>query len=92
LEQYSVAGLEPDAEPSAARITEVQEVIEREGVTTVYFEPLTSSDVVAAIADDLGIQTDELDPIESIGEAGDADYFSVMRDNLESLRSGLGCS
>jgi zinc transport system substrate-binding protein len=92
LEQYSVAGLEPDAEPSAARIAEVQHVIEEEGVTTVYFEPLAGTDVIDSIASDLGIETAELDPIESIAESGDEDYFSVMRDNLDALRSGLGCS
>jgi zinc transport system substrate-binding protein len=92
LEQYSVAGLEPAAEPSAARIAEVQDLIQDNGVTTVYFEPLTSSDVVASIATDLGIDTDALDPIESIDGSGDADYFSVMRANLASLRRGLGCS
>lgn len=92
LEQFSVAGLEPDAEPSAARIAEVQEEIEAEGVTTVYFEPLTSPDVVDAIAGDLGLGTAELDPIESVDQASGDDYLTAMRSNLATLQSGQGCA
>ena len=92
LEQFSVAGLEPDAEPSAARIAEVQAEVEAEAVTTVYFEPLTSPDVVDAIAGDLGLDTAELDPIESVGPGSGDDYLTVMERNLETLRVGLGCA
>jgi zinc transport system substrate-binding protein len=90
LEQLSVAGLQPDAEPSAERIAEVQRAILALDVTTVYFEPLTSPDVVATIADDLGLDTAELDPIESVAN-GD-DYLTVMARNLATLRDGQGCS
>ena len=90
LEQFSVAGLEPDAEPSAARIAEVQEEITTHDVTTVYFEPLTSGDVVDAIATDLGLETAELDPIESVSD-GD-DYLTVMARDLATLRDGQGCA
>jgi zinc transport system substrate-binding protein len=90
LEQFSVAGLEPDAEPSAARIAEVQDEIRAHDVTTVYFEPLTSSEVVDAIAGDLGLDTAELDPVESVSDG--EDYLTVMADNLATLRTGQGCT
>ena len=90
LEQFSVAGLEPDAEPSAARIAEVHEEVVSHSVTTVYFEPLTSSDVVDSIASDLGLDTAELDPIESVSE--DKDYLTVMTRNLATLKAGQGCT
>ena len=35
-----------------------------------------------------------LDPLEGLTEkqlTGGADYFSVMRDNLATLRAALGC-
>lgn len=92
LEQISLAGLEPDAEPSAARIAEVQAEIAATGVTTVYFEPLGSSDAVDAIAGDLGLDAAELDPIESVDQASGEDYLEVMRRNLATLRQGQGCS
>ena len=92
LEQFSVAGLEPDAEPSAARIAEVQAEIEAEAVTTVYFEPLTSAAVVEAIAGDLGLDTAELDPIESVDPDSGDDYLAVMDRNLVALQVGQGCT
>ncbi|WP_165367713.1 metal ABC transporter substrate-binding protein, partial [Phytoactinopolyspora endophytica] len=46
LEQLGVAGLDPDSEPSPARVAEVHDTIEDEGVTTVFYERLSSPDVV----------------------------------------------
>ncbi len=92
LEQLSVAGLEPDAEPSAERIGEVQGEIRANGVTTIYFEPLTSADVVDAIAGDLQVDTAELDPVESVEPDSGDDYVTVMRRNLATLREGQRCS
>jgi zinc transport system substrate-binding protein len=92
LEQYGVAGLEPEAEPSAARVAEVQEVIGKASVTTLYAEPLASAESVETIAGDLGLNIATLDPLESLREPTSADYFTVMRENLSALRAGLRCS
>jgi zinc transport system substrate-binding protein len=91
LEQLSVAGLQPDAEPSGARIAEVQRTINELGVTTVYFELLTSPDVVQSIAADLSLHTAALDPIESVDPASAEDYLTVMARNLETLQAGQVC-
>ena len=45
LEKYGVhiaplVGLSPDAEPTAAVIGELQELIDEDGITTVFSEPL----------------------------------------------------
>ncbi|NED99954.1 metal ABC transporter substrate-binding protein [Phytoactinopolyspora halotolerans] len=93
LEQLGVAGLDPDSEPSPARVAEVHDTIEREGVTTVFYERLSSPDVVQSIADDLGLQTAVLDPIEGLtDDTADEDYFSLMRQNLEAIQAANGCS
>lgn len=89
LDQVSIAGLEPDAEPSAARITEVQNIVRSSGTTTIFFEPLASSAVAESIATDLGVASASLDPVESPPEAGD--YLTVMTANLAALRAGLRC-
>lgn len=91
LEQLSVTGLEPAAEPSAARIADVLATIEAGGGTTVYFEPLTGADVVASIADDLGLATAVLDPVESADPDSEDDYLSIMRANLATLEQGQSC-
>jgi zinc transport system substrate-binding protein len=93
LEQLGVAGLDPDSEPSAARVAEVHDTVRDEGVTTVFYEPLTSPDVIEAIASDLGLETAVLDPIEGLtDDTLDEDYLSLMRANLEALRAANGCS
>ncbi|MFI7580976.1 metal ABC transporter solute-binding protein, Zn/Mn family [Kocuria kalidii] len=90
LEQAGVAGLDPEAEPSPARLAEVGEIIEEQGVTTVFTESRLNPKVARTLAEDHGIDSAVLDPVESQVD-GTRDYQQVMRANLEALRAGLGC-
>jgi zinc transport system substrate-binding protein len=90
LEQFGIAGLDPEAEPSPARMAEVGEIIRGQGVTTVFTESQLNPKVARTLAEDHGIDSAVLDPVESQVEA-DQDYQQVMRNNLEALRAGLGC-
>ena len=48
--------------------------------------------MATAIAGDLGLRTDVLDPVEGItADSRGADYLSVMRSNLTALRTANGC-
>ncbi|MBD0293153.1 MAG: zinc ABC transporter substrate-binding protein, partial [Jiangellaceae bacterium] len=88
-----IAGTEPDAEPSPARLGEVEELIRRERLTTVFYEPLLGSAVAETIATDLGVETAVLDPIEGLTEkTQDEDYLSLMRGNLAALQKANGCA
>ena len=90
--QISIGGLSPDAEPSPARIAEVQAEARKHGITTIFYETLVSPDVATAIAGDLGLRTDVLDPVEGItADSRGTDYLSVMRSNLTALRTANGC-
>ncbi|KUG57000.1 ABC transporter substrate-binding protein [Kocuria rosea subsp. polaris] len=91
LEQVSVAGFEPDTEPSPARLAEIGEVVEAEGVTTVFSESTVNPKVAETLAAEHGIETAVLDPVEGQVD-GDADYQQVMRTNLEALRTALDCA
>ncbi len=92
LEQVGISGLSPDAEPSPARIAEVQRAAREHGVTTIFYETLVSPAVAESIADDLGLATDVLDPLEGITEQSrGTDYVAVMTANLEALRKANGC-
>ncbi|MFX4295152.1 metal ABC transporter substrate-binding protein [Streptomyces bohaiensis] len=90
LREEAIAGLDPESEPSGARMRELHDVAERDEVTTVFFEVLASDAMAATLAEDLGLETDVLDPVEGITDAsrGD-DYFAVMRANLEALQKAL---
>ena len=91
LEQVGISGIDPDAEPSPARIKEVSAIVRDRGVTTIFFETLISPKVAQTLANDLGITATVLDPLESLSDPS-GDYRSVMLSNLEALRTGLGCA
>jgi zinc transport system substrate-binding protein len=97
LEKYDlhmapVAGLSPDAEPTPANLAELQELIRDEGITTVFSERLASPRLTETLADDLGITTAVLDPIEGLSDdTVEEDYLSLMEQNLDALREANGC-
>ena len=68
-------------------------LIRAEGITTVFSERLVSPRVTETLADDLGIHTAVLDPVEALtDETHDEDYLSLMRENLAALQEANGCS
>lgn len=92
LSQIGITGLSPDAEPSPARIAEVQAKARQHGVTTIFYETLVSPAVAQSIAGDLGLKTSILDPVEGITpDSLGSDYLSVMQANLIALRSANAC-
>lgn len=92
LDIHGIAGLSPDAEPSPADIAELQELIDAEGVTTVFSETLVSPATAETLAQDAGVGTDVLNPLEGLtDETADEDYLSIMRSNLASLQEANGC-
>ncbi|SCL42079.1 zinc transport system substrate-binding protein [Micromonospora pallida] len=93
LEQIGLSGLTPENEPSPQRLAEVTEEAREHQATTIFFETLVSPKVAETIAREVGAKTAVLDPIEGLSaENADGDYFSVMRSNLQTLRTALGCS
>ncbi|GAB7108274.1 zinc ABC transporter substrate-binding protein [Streptomyces phaeofaciens JCM 4814] len=91
LTEEAINGLDPESEPSAARVKELEKMAKADGVTTVFYETLVSDKTAKTIAADSGLKTDVLDPIEGITDKsrGD-DYFSVQRANLKALETALG--
>jgi len=87
-----LVGLSPDAEPSPDRIAAVQALIDSQGITTVFFEPLAGDEPVNALASDLGLRAAALDPIEGLSDASSGeDYLSLMRADLAALEKADGC-
>jgi zinc transport system substrate-binding protein len=93
LTQIGISGLSPDSEPSPARIAAVQRVAQEHRLTTIFSETLASPALAEAIAGDLGLRTDVLDPIEGVtDQSRGSDYISIMESNLTALRKAGGCS
>ena len=93
LDVQPIAGLSPDAEPSAKHLAQLATLSREKGITTVFNETLASPKLADTLASDLGITTAVLDPIEGLTskDASD-DYLSLMRANLAAIQNAGGCS
>lgn len=94
LEQVAITGVAPEVEPDPARLAELRRLAIADGVTTIFTEELVPPDVAETLAAEVGVGTSVLNPIEGLtSEQEDAgeDYLSLMRENLDALRAGLGC-
>lgn len=92
LQVQSILGLSPEAEPSAATLSELSQLIEENGVTTVFTETLASPQAAEALAREAGVETAVLDPVEGLSKStADEDYLSLMRANLAALQEANDC-
>jgi zinc transport system substrate-binding protein len=90
LEQFGLAGVDPEGEPGAERLAEAHRLITSGQAGAVFYEAGGQSQEVAeTVAADAGVPALPLSTLESEPPSGD--YLSVMDDNLASLREGLGC-
>ncbi|ARP70127.1 zinc ABC transporter substrate-binding protein [Streptomyces pluripotens] len=91
LTEEAVNGLDPESEPSAARVRDLEKMARADGVGTVFYETLVSDKTAKTIAHDAGLKTDVLDPIEGITKKSRGrDYFAVQEANLKALQRALG--
>jgi zinc transport system substrate-binding protein len=91
LDQEAIVGIDPESEPSLARIKQLHAIARKEGVGTVFFETIASDRTARTLAADTGLKTDVLDPLEGItAKSQGRNYFEVMRANLRNLQKALG--
>lgn len=91
LTEESISGLDPESEPSAARIKDLHALAEEHHVSTIFFETLANPATAKTLAKDLKLKTDVLDPIEGItDDSRGHDYVEVMEANLAALQKALG--
>jgi zinc transport system substrate-binding protein len=94
LVQVPLVGLQPEAEPGPRAIERLVDEVRSTGATTVFSEPLASAALADDVAREAGATTARLDPLEGLTAAetdAGADYFTVMHENLQALRTALGC-
>ncbi|MET8129570.1 metal ABC transporter substrate-binding protein [Streptomyces sp. NPDC005231] len=91
LVQEGIAGIDPESEPSPARVKDIHTIAEKNKATTVFFETLASDKTAKTVARDTGLKTDVLDPLEGITAKSKGDnYIEVMQSNLAALQKALG--
>lgn len=92
LTQIPIAGLSPDVEPTLGKLTELANLTKKKNIKIIYFEGLTSSKVAQTLANEIGAQTEVLNPLEGLTKEDQQqglDYLGVMKKNLDALKKSL---
>jgi zinc transport system substrate-binding protein len=93
LTQVPIAGIDPTNEPTPSQLADISSLVKREGITTIFAEELVSPAIAETVAQETGAQTATLDPIEGLGDnGGDETYLTLMRRNLDAIRTANGCT
>jgi zinc transport system substrate-binding protein len=92
LTQVPIAGIDPTNEPTPSKLADISALVKDEGITTIFTEELVSPAIADTVARETGAQTATLDPIEGLGDNGDETYLTLMKRNLDAIRTANGCS
>jgi zinc transport system substrate-binding protein len=90
----SISGVDPEQEPSAARLAEISQIVNQKQLDYIFFESLVSPRLADTIAQETGAKTLVFEPIEGLSNEDQKqgkDYISVQRENLRNLRTALAC-
>jgi zinc transport system substrate-binding protein len=94
LTQLHIAGISPEDEPNPKSMSFVANYVQKNGISTVFFEELVSPKLSETIAREAGAKTDVLSPIEGLTpeqqKAGKT-YLDLQRQNMVKLAQALGC-
>ncbi|MCW2841334.1 MAG: zinc transporter substrate-binding protein [Aeromicrobium sp.] len=93
LTQVPIAGIDPSNEPSPAQLADITQLVNTQGITTIFTEELVSPAIADTIAKETGATTATLDPIEGLSDdTSDETYLTLMRKNLKNLTKANSCS
>jgi zinc transport system substrate-binding protein len=94
LEAVSIAGLDPESEPSTQDIIRVINVIKNTGIKTILTEPLVNNKTIDTISIQTNTQKLILNPLEGLTEdesKSNQNYISIMQENLKNLAIAMEC-
>ncbi|MDR0690919.1 MAG: zinc ABC transporter substrate-binding protein, partial [Streptococcaceae bacterium] len=89
LKQIAIAGFSPEEEVSPSHLAKLKKYVKKEGLKIIYFEKTASSKVAQTLAEEVGVKTAVLNPLEGLTKREQKegkDYFSVMEENLKALK------
>ena len=93
LEQIAIRGVNPQEEPSSAKMIELAKICKEKNVKYIFFEKLTSPRLSNTLASEVGAGTLVLNDAAGLNEEdikSGKDYITVMYENLENLKKALG--
>lgn len=86
LTQIAAEGLQGESDPSPARLSEITSFAKEHGIRHVFAENTENTKVADTLAKEINGEVLILDPFET----GAKDYFTVMEENLNALKTALG--
>ncbi|WP_274365370.1 metal ABC transporter substrate-binding protein [Paenibacillus thermotolerans] len=92
LVEVSLMGLSHEAEPTAQNLKEISDFIKEHDVHYIFTEELLSDALAKTLANDLGVETLVLHPLEGLTDEeakSGATYVSLMEQNLNHLLKAL---
>ena len=84
LHQVGISGVDPETDPSPPRPLPLEQVATDDKLTPPFFETTASPKVAQTLAENVGVETEELDNLETRLHE-DQDYPAVMRSNAKAL-------
>lgn len=95
LEQVAIAGLNSQDEPSQKELTELVKLAKSMKINTILFEQNISSNLTKVIQNEIGAEAltmHNLGVLTPQDIAQNEDYFTLMKQNLETLSKALNSS
>ncbi len=92
LEQISVTGISPHAEPSPKSISKLIDITREKNLEYIFFEVLSSPKSVQTIANEANLKVLTLNPLGGITKDqfdSGIDYIDIMEENLANLKKAL---
>jgi zinc transport system substrate-binding protein len=89
-----ISGISPEEEPTALKLAEIADIVRKKGIKFIFFETLTSPKLSDTIANETGVQTLVLNPLENLTEndvANNKNYITIMNENLNNIKMVLEC-
>ncbi|WP_078414114.1 metal ABC transporter solute-binding protein, Zn/Mn family [Priestia abyssalis] len=92
IEQLSVSGLSPTSEPSQKELQNLVSTAKEHGIKYVIFEQNATPKIAELVKKEIGADSLTLHNLEAVTEEdikNKEDYFSIMKKNLETLKTAL---
>ncbi len=89
------SGFSPDAEPSPKNIAALEDRVRKSGAKYIYYEELVEPRVARAVASETGTGMMMLDGAHNVTKdemVSGKRFIDIMYENLEKLKTGLGCA
>jgi len=94
LEQLSLYGLSPDAEPTPSRLMDIIQWAKKRNIKAVYMEANTSAKMAKVLAKEIQAELLVLNPGANLNKkewTAGLTFIDIMEENLKNLKKGLIC-